>query len=167
MSFTANAGEDVYADKGGIVVLSAAQVGEEATYKWYNQAGDLVHEGVEFTVEVITAQKYTLEVTAASDGFKAYDEVEVKLNPSSLEDLYPNPTDGQITITYKINNTTDAANAYIVITNFNYFSYSFTEILNINENSITLDMQEYPAGMYAVSLYCDGQFIETKTFIKD
>jgi hypothetical protein len=34
-------------------------------------------------------------------------------------------------------------------------------------NSVVLDMQEYPAGIYAVSLYCNGQIVETKTFIKE
>jgi hypothetical protein len=162
--FSADAGEDVFVDNGESVVLSAEQIGEDALYNWYDKDGILVHEGQEFTTVVTADQKYKLEVIALSNGFKDYDEVEVKLNPSRIETVFPNPTDGQLTVMYTINN---ASNAQILITNFNYFTYTNVIELDVNENSITFNLQEYPSGMYVISLICNGQNVGSQTFIKE
>ena len=54
------------------------------------------------------ATKYKLEVIATSDGFKDYTEVEIKLKPSFIDLIYPNPTSNVANISYKINEVTSA-----------------------------------------------------------
>jgi hypothetical protein len=163
--FFANAGEDVYADKGETVVLNAAPIGEEALYNWYDESGTLVHEGMEFSPVVTIGQKYTLEVIALSNCLKDYDEVEVKLNPSRIISVYPNPTtNGQITVAYKIN---DANNAYLKITtSSSRFTYSYVAILDIGANNKTVNVKSFNTGICVVTLYCDGQVVDYKTFVK-
>jgi subtilisin family serine protease len=160
--FTANAGADIYADKGDRVVLCAERVREEAAYEWYDQNGRLLWGGMEFITEVIEEQKYQLKVTARSDGFIAYDEVMIKLKPNRIESIYPNPTDDRITVVYKINK---AGHVYLGITPANYFSLSM-RYLYIEENSITLYLREYPPGIYIIFLNCDGEIVDYKTVIR-
>src|SRR5690606_24054151 len=69
-----------YADAGGnrevnyaeSVVLSAADIGEDAVYKWYDNDDNLVHQGKNYIVTVYDETVYKLEVTATADGYKDY-----------------------------------------------------------------------------------------------
>jgi hypothetical protein len=158
--FYANAGEDIYADIEETVFLSAESIGEDAIYNWYDEFGTLVHEGMDFTFMVSAAQKYTLEVTAVSDGFKDYDEVEVKLNTNEILTIYPNPVYENITISCGLDNANDAI-IRIIMPNGRYFII----ILGMFENSITFNISGFPMGLYVVDLIYNGEFI-TKTFMK-
>jgi hypothetical protein len=161
--FFANAGEDIYADRGETVVLIAEQVREEAIYEWYDQNGILVFRGMEFKTDVTEEKKYLLKVTAVSDGLTAWDEVEIKLKPGRIETIFPNPTDGRLTVIYKINK---AENAYIQVTNSYFFSFTNHYKLDVKNNSITIDMPEYPSGIYILTLVCDERAVESITFMK-
>jgi subtilisin family serine protease len=163
--FTAHAGEDVYVDIGETVILIAEQVGEEAIYRWYDQKdGNLVHDGREFTTEVTEEKKYLLKVTAISNDFTSSDEVEVKLKPNRIENIFPNPTDGILTVMYKINKANEA---YLRVTNSNFFSFTNIYMIDVNNNNKIIDMPEYPSGIYILTLVCDGRIVESITFIKE
>ena len=117
--FVADAGEDQFIYKNEAVTIRAKQLEEVALYNWYDAQGKLIHKGRDLIVSPAVAQKYKLEVIA-SDGFKDYDEVEVKLSSGSFKDSYldkiiPNPVTGTARITYNLG---QAKSAYLMVVGF-------------------------------------------------
>jgi len=49
--------------------------------------GNLICQSKDLSVQVDMAKKYKLEVIATADGFKDYEEVEIKLNLIALNNL--------------------------------------------------------------------------------
>lgn len=137
---------------------------EPAVYNWYNNEGNLIYEGADFTVSVEVGKKYKLEVIALSDGYKDYTEVEVKLKPNAITTLYPNPTSNLVTVAYKINQGDSAYLSVNTLYGSNNISHNY--VLNIEENEITLDVSSYPQGLYIISLITNGQVFDTTTLIK-
>ncbi len=111
--FIANAGSDKEIELLNNTTLSAYQIAEQATYNWHDEDGNLVYTGKDFTVSPELSTKYKLEVIASADGFKDYDEVEVKVKEFSINSISPNPSNSIINIDYKAIN---ASSAYIMIT---------------------------------------------------
>lgn len=161
--FYANA-ENKLADKNTPITLNAQTINESAVYNWYDNEGNLIYEGADFTVSVEVGKKYKLEVIALSDGYKDYTEVEVKLKPNSITTLYPNPTSNQVTVAYKINQGDSAYLSVNTLYGSNNISHNY--VLNIEENEITLDVSSYPQGLYIISLITNGQVSDTTTLIK-
>lgn len=161
---TADAGSDVRADKNEVVTLSAAQINEAAIYNWYDASGKLVYQGKDLTVSVDVAKKYKLEVIALADGFKDYAEVKVNLNPSSLAIMAPNPTKNNVTIGYKLNG---ASSAYLmIVASYGAKASSNNYILDMNSTETTINVANYPQGLYTVALVCNGKIVDTKTLVK-
>lgn len=161
--FFADAGNDKQVNKNEPVTLNAETLNEPAIYNWYDEEGNLIYEGVDFTVSVEIGKKYKLEVIALADGYKDYAEVEVKLKPNTITALYPNPASSQVAVTYKINK---GDSAYLSVTGFYGSNISNNYILNIEENEITLDISNYPQGLYSIVLIVNGQIQDTTTLIK-
>ena len=111
--FIANAGSDKEIELLNNTTLSAYQIAEQATYNWHDEDGNLVYTGKDFTVSPELSTKYKLEVIASADGFKDYDEVEVKVKEFSINSISPNPSNSIINIDYKAIN---ASSAYMMIT---------------------------------------------------
>ena len=162
--FYANAGNDKEVDKNETVVLEAQQINEPAAYNWYNSEGNLIHEGATFATSVEIGMKYKLEVVSLADGFKDYAEVEVALKPDSLQEIYPNPASDNIQVNYKINK---GSSAYLSVVGVYGSSASENYILDINQNSINIDVSNYPIGLYTVALITDGEIVDSKTLIKE
>lgn len=161
--FYANA-ENKLADKNTSITLNAQTINEPAVYNWYDNEGNLIYEGADFTVSVEVGKKYKLEVIALSDGYKDYTEVEIKLKPNAITILYPNPTSNQVTVAYKINQGDSAYLSVNTLYGSNNISHNY--VLNIEENEITLDVSSYPQGLYIISLITNGQVSDTTTLIK-
>lgn len=161
--FYADAGDDKNIDINETIVLNAEPINEPAVYNWYDNEGNLIYEGVDFEVSAAMAKKYKLEIIALSDGYKDYSEIEVKLNPNRIENVYPNPSSNQITTTYKIN---EGGSAYIAITGFYGSNISNNYILDITQSEITVDISSYPQGLYNIALIVNGQISDTKTLVK-
>lgn len=162
--FKAKAGENVSVDKDEFFILNATDIGEEAIYNWYDETGNLIYEGVDFATSANIAQKYKLEVIASADGYKDYAEVAVAFNPNRIEKIFPNPfLYNQLHVEYKLN---AIDNAYLSIANYYYASIFNNYILDVSSNNVQLDLQSYPAGLYVISLICNGEISDTKTFIK-
>jgi hypothetical protein len=160
--FHADAGGDIYAFQGDPITFSAADIGESATYKWYDQVGSLVCEGMNFPTIATDQQQYKLEITALSDGYKDYDEVWVKIVPGKIESIHPNPTDNMVTVECVFNNV---ASASLRITNdMGVFYVNYP--LNSTNQSVVFDVSNYPPGTYTVTLFCNGQIADSKTFVK-
>ena len=111
----------------------------------------------------LTIDKDKLEIIADADGYKDFDEVEVVVNPYSLETLVPNPASNQVTVSYKAE---DASSAYLMIigtTNGTSNNY----ILDTTVFETTIDISNYQFGFYTIALVCDGEIVDAKTLLKN
>ena len=158
--FVADAGEDQFTNKNEAVTIRAKQLEEVAVYNWYDAQGKLIHKGRDLRVSPEATQKYKLEVIA-SDGFKDYDEVEVKLSSGSFKDSYldkiiPNPVTGTARITYNLGG---AKSAYLMVVGFYYGATKTSNnyILEAGSQDTTIQMDNYLDGYYKVALVCDGK----------
>ena len=163
--FFADAGDTKSVNINEPITINATQIIEPVVYNWYDSIGNLVYTGKDLTVATNVATKYKLEVIATSDGFKDYTEVEIKLKPSFIDLIYPNPTSNVANISYKINEVTSA---YLMIISSYGSSYcSNNYILDINNSNINIDLSNYETGFYTVALVCNGQIVDAKTLIKN
>ena len=161
-AFEAEAGEDIEIEKGDNIILSAEQIFEAAIYNWYDMDGVLIHQGKDFSVAVTVGKKYKLEIIAEADGYKDYDEIEVKLKPSSIANITPNPSSDIITVQCKLNAISSAYLMIIGSTNGASNNY----ILNIDLAETTINVSNYQLGFYTVVLVCDGQIVDAKPLLK-
>ena len=110
------------------------------------------------------ATKYKLEVISLEDGYKDYDEIEIKLKPNNISKIFPNPVVDQLTVEYKINK---ANSAYISVVGTYGSNTSNNYILNVEQDSIQIDLSTYPSGVYSIVLISDGEITDSKTLIKE
>jgi serine protease len=163
--FVADAGDDKEIDINETITISAEQISEPAIYNWYDSEGNLVFTGKDLTIATNVAEKYKLEVIATADGFKDYSEVEVKLKPSVLSAIAPNPATDNVTIGYKIN---EGGSAYLMILGgYGTNSASNNYIINPELGEININLANYSSGFYTVALIVNGQIIDAKTLVKE
>lgn len=163
--FSADAGETKNVDINEPITISASQISEPVVYNWYDTNGNLIFSGKDLTIATEVATKYKLEVIATSDGFKDYSEVEVKLKPSVLSSIAPNPATNNVIINYKVN---EAGTAYLmIISSYGTTNSSNNYILDINNSETNIDISNYPIGFYTIALVCNGQIVDAKTLIKN
>lgn len=162
--FYADAGGNREANYAESVILSATDVGEDAVYNWYDTSNNLLYQGKNYTVTVYDETAYKLEVTATADGYKDYDNVAVSLRSNAIDNIYPNPTAGTtIEVDYTANNVNSA---YIRIVPVYGASGNGTSYpINLNQNTIQVDISGYIPGSYKVILYCDGNIVESKNLL--
>lgn len=159
--FSADAGNDKEIDKNEVVTISAEEINEAAIYNWYDEDGNLIYTGKDLTVSPAVTKKYKLEIITDKDGYKDFDEIEVKVNPYSIQSLSPNPASNQVNVNYKAQGS---SSAYIMITNIT-IGTSNNYILNPNELETSIDISNYPKGIYGVALVCDGIIVDAKNLI--
>ena len=158
--FYADAGDDVIISQGDIIDLNAYEVNEDAIYNWYDQEGNLIYTGSDFSVSPEITKKYKLEIISEMDGIKDYDEIVVNVKEYELKEIAPNPASGQVTIAYKANN---ASSAYLMVTQSYGTTYNY--ILDVNQDNVNLNLENYQTGVYYVILICNGQAVDSKTLI--
>lgn len=161
-SFSADAGSDKEIERDETVTITAAQINNAAEYNWYDSQGNLVFTGRELTVLPEVTKSYRLEIITDDDGYKDYDEVEVKVNPYSIGNIAPNPTSNQAIINYVAD---QATSAYIMVVS-KVTGISNNYILDTTQTSIAIDVSNYPTGTYAVVLVCDGDIEASKNLFK-
>jgi len=135
----------------------------QQVYNWYNPEGDLIYQGKELTVSADVTKKYRLEIVAEADGFKDYDEIDLKVNQFYLDTITPNPATNNVVINYK---TIDVASAYLMVIGTNT-NTSQNYIINTNLEQTTLNISNYPLGYYTIALVCNGNIVDAKTLIKN
>ena len=69
------------------VTFSAVNIGEPATYVWYNAAGDSIASGTTLSTTATQSQQYRLSVQATADGYKGYDTVSVVVRSGDITSL--------------------------------------------------------------------------------
>ncbi len=139
----------------------ANSIGEPAMYNWYDPNGNLIASGTHLTLDANFFGDYKLEVIADADGYKDYKEIEIA-NPFSIEGLTPNPAANQVSVKYEVG---IGNSAYLTITNISS-TISNNYILDELANEIILDVSGYTAGIYVVSLVCNGQIVDSENLIK-
>lgn len=157
--FLADAGDDESVEEGLSIELKAGIISESARYNWYNEEGDLIYSGTDTTFIPTENTVYTLEVVALSDGFKDYDQKEVKVKKFFIENIYPNPAlyQNSFTVDYTISG---ANNAYMSIIN-SVNGQVFNFILNLNSSSVNLN-PNLPRGNYQITLIANGVIQDVK-----
>tara|TARA_R100000406_G_scaffold29464_1_gene19011 strand:- start:604 stop:1164 length:561 start_codon:yes stop_codon:yes gene_type:complete len=162
-TFAANAGNDEEVNKNESVTINAGDIGENATYNWYDPQGNLIHTGTDLTITPQMTQTYKLEVVSDIDGFKDYDEITVTVNPYFIDTLVPNPASSQVTVNYEIDGS---SSAYLMVVNTQTGS-SDNYILDITTTNTSIDVSAYETGLYNIVLVCDGETQNAKTLIKN
>lgn len=159
--FVADAGGDKEIEQLNSTTLSAYPIGEQAVYNWYDESGNLVYTGKDFTVSPEVTTKYKLEVIASLDGFKDYDEVEIKVKEFAITGISPNPSRDFINVDYRAQK---AQSAYVMVVPL-FTGTSNQYLLNTSETSKRIDVSGYAPGQYAVVLICDGNVVDYKNIL--
>jgi len=159
--FKADAGDDKKIKKGESITVNAITINKLAIYNWYDQQGNLIHEGTTFSITPEMTCKYKLEVITDADGFKDYDEMEVRVNPFWIEAISPNPASNQVQIDYVTNK---ASSAYLMILN-QTSTICNNYIIDIELSKTTINLSAYQTGFYTIILVCDGVARDAKSLI--
>jgi hypothetical protein len=163
--FYAQAGSGQQVNQGQAFRLTTPSIGEAATYKWYDQSGKLIYSGRDTTFVPSSTSRYTLEVTAASDGYKDYDTTTVTVKEYYLKAIHPNPLGSQTQLSVQYE-ASKATSAYLRLSN-NTQNLQWHYLINPSVNSITINTGNLKAGTYELSLICDGIIRDSKTLIKN
>lgn len=138
--------------------LSAVSIGEPAIYQWYNSVGKLIDTGQIIKITPKKSDKYKLRTVAKSDGFVDYDSVNVDVVFNAIKNIAPNPASNQVAITYDAKNAKTAE--LRIQAAFGSFHYNYS--VDINKNSILINISNYQTGIYSVMLIHDGLIVDTK-----
>ena len=152
-------------DKFENITISAEDIGKPASYNWYDENGELVYEGKDFTIENAVAAKYNLQVIDFVDGINNYKEVELIYKPNRLIAMYPNPANQLTTLNYKLN---EADSAYILVASY-YGTNSATNVymVNLETNETTIDVGNFNTGLYLVALVVNNNIADMKILSKN
>ena len=99
---------------GETASLYATDILETAEYKWYDDQGNEVGDGLTCNVSPQQNSTYTLRVTADADGYRAYSTVTVMVVDGELRLLAPNPADIQVRIGYALSRNVSSATLQII-----------------------------------------------------
>ena len=145
------------------VTFSAVNIGEPATYVWYNAAGDSIASGTTLSTTATQSQQYRLSVQATADGYKGYDTVSVVVRSGDITSLSPNPASNQVVVSYALSNQVQGGTVQIANTNgVAVLSVPFTSA----QTSATLNLQTLVAGQYSVRLVsATGEVLDSKNLI--
>ena len=164
--FYADAGTSESVQIGQPIQLIASSIGEDATYNWYNESGNLIYSGLDTTFIPDSSGAFKLEVIAHVDGFKDYDEKTIVVKKNFIESVNPNPSasnTNKITVHYKVSKSTVAS---LKLSNLPQTINSVTSI-NASQTSTIINIASLPAGAYTLSLICDGVVKDVKLITKN
>jgi serine protease len=164
-NFVANVGGDKDVDKNEKITVAALNVGEEASYAWYDSEGNVICKEKEIEIAVSKPSTFRLEITALADGYKDYTDFIVNLKPSSISNLSPNPASNEVKVNYKLNQ--DVESYLLVIPYYTSDNNFGTKRFDLNSGSeqLTIDIDSYPSGFYTVALVCDGVTLDAKSLM--
>lgn len=159
--FQANAGPDKIINEGDSVTLMATDVGEEAEYSWFNSQEQLLGKGLNITLAPPIDQTYTLMVTADSDAYTDYDEVNVHVATNIITSLSPNPADGSVKVYYETH-----AQATVKLLIVNQFGSTMMEQNGIaGQADVSFNTNSLTNGNYGVLLLCSGVIMDYEVLI--
>ncbi len=145
------------------VTFSAVNIGEPATYVWYNAVGDSIASGTTLSTTATQSQQYRLSVQATADGYKGYDTVSVVVRSGDITSLSPNPASNQVVVSYALSNQVQGGTVQITNTaGMVLLSTPFAA----PQTSTILNLHSLTAGQYSVRLVsATGEVLDTKNLI--
>lgn len=144
------------------VTLTATNIGDEATYTWYNRSGNVIGTGTSITTVPTATDTYTLEVEREDNGYKSYGEVEVVALAGKIVSLSPNPAHSTLTVKYKLPD--NAVIASIQITNIQN-NISKTYEISTTATEKTISLEGLSVGSYIVKLIADGKTLHSQNLL--
>lgn len=144
------------------VTLTATNIGDEATYTWYNRSGNVIGTGTSITTVPTATDTYTLEVEREDNGYKSYGEVEVVALAGKIVSLSPNPAHSTLTAKYKLPD--NAVIASIQITNIQN-NISKTYAISTTATEKTISLEGLSVGSYIVKLIADGKTLHSQNLL--
>ena len=145
------------------ITFNAVNIGEPATYVWYNAAGDSIASGTTLNTTATQSQQYRLSVQATADGYKGYDTVSVVVRNGAITAISPNPTSGQTIVTYSL--AENVSGASIVVLSASGMQV-YSSAVDVSATTHTLNLQNLVAGQYNVRLLsATGEVLDSKTLI--
>ena len=144
------------------VTLTATNIGDEATYTWYNRSGNVIGTGTSITTVPTATDTYTLEVEREDNGYKSYCEVEVVALAGKIVSLSPNPAHSTLTVKYKLPD--NAVTASIQITNIQN-NISKTYAISTTATEKTISLESLSVGSYIVKLIADGKTLHSQNLL--
>lgn len=144
------------------VTLTATNIGDEATYTWYNRSGNVIGTGTSITTVPTATDTYTLEVEREDNGYKSYGEVEVVALAGKIVSLSPNPAHSTLTVKYKLPD--NAVIASIQITNIQN-NISKTYAISTTATEKTISLEGLSVGSYIVKLIADGKKLHSQNLL--
>lgn len=144
------------------VTLTATNIGDEATYTWYNRSGNVIGTGTSITTVPTSTDTYTLEVEREDNGYKSYGEVEVIALAGKIVSLSPNPAHSTLTVKYKLPD--NAVIASIQITNIQN-NISKTYAISTTATEKTISLEGLSVGSYIVKLIADGKTLHSQNLL--
>ena len=144
------------------VTLTATNIGDEATYTWYNRSGNVIGTGTSITTVPTATDTYTLEVEREDNGYKSYGEVEVVALAGKIVSLSPNPAHSTLTVKYKLPD--NAVIASIQITNIQN-NISKTYAISTTATEKTISLEGLSVGSYIVKLIADGKTLHSQNLL--
>lgn len=156
-----SAGSDITIERGETATLKAKYF-DCANHIWLNDQTQIIGKDSTLTISPIKTSEYNLK-TVSSEG--CYSDAKVKVivtDPKkAITDISPNPASNDVTIKYKLKNTHSAQLRFVSIDN------SFKQNFNLNTPShqTSINISDFPNGVYALLLICDGTIEDSKTLI--
>ena len=153
---------------GETASLYATDILETAEYKWYDEQGNEVGDGLTCNVSPQQNTSYTQRVTADADGYRAYSTVTVMVVDGELRLLAPNPADNQVRIGYALSRNVSSATLQILNGSGQVVH---SQVLNGgNGSKVTgetlVNTSSLAAGSYSVRLVSNrGNIYDSKTLV--
>jgi hypothetical protein len=163
-SFEANTKSNVKTNHGKPVELYAVQQNvPNLEYNWYDEDGILIGSGTNIFVNPDSTTLYTLEVSHSNFCMKDVANVVVEVNYNFISNIIPNPTSSNLTIEYQFDQNITSGQIKIYNQAGTLMS---THNLNINSNSINLNVARYRPGTYTVVLIGNNIEYDNANFVK-
>ncbi|KAB1063829.1 S8 family serine peptidase [Salibacter halophilus] len=148
-------------NRGDSVSLSASSIGEQAFYFWYDENGSLIDTNKQIVVSPLTTHEYRLGVLAKNDSYKDYDEITINVNQHWIDDISPNPVSTELSVNYTITGTPTST-----LTVINSMGNTLlTQNISPTNSSATIDVTSLVSGNYTLLLNCDGNAVDSESFI--
>ena len=138
--------------------LRAENVGENATYEWYDADNNLVGKGQNITLPAEKAGEYKLRVVADKDGAVSYANVTIDSSMKLLE-ISPLPFSNNLNVKISAPAT---GKTKIRLTSAATSSLIKEYTLNKSETELNIDTSQYQKGIYIVNLIENNVVVDTK-----
>jgi len=152
----------------GTTTFHAVQVPEQVSYKWLSSDTIIVVDsGISTSVSGSLLQQLgLLEITSAVDGYKDYVVVNTGVNNGgalhSINALSPNPSSGNVMVSYTIDPNSLVSNAELRIYTVSNPQQVVTVPVNWSGNNQTINVSSLIPSLYMVSLVVDNVVCDTK-----